>query len=101
MAHIAVQIQKVQLTVKEVLEGQELDRLSTAYSCQQKLLQAMNIEDSNLRRSALLDITHAAEDSRNMLMLSQRNCFRFNRMLYSPFCDKGPFFQKIVKARPI
>lgn len=77
MAHIAVQIQKVQLTVKEVLEGQELDRLSTAYSCQQKLLQAMNIEDSNLRRSALLDIAHTAEDSRNMLMLSQRKNLHF------------------------
>ena len=44
MAQIAEQIQVVQLAVEEVRQGQEYDRLATAYSCQQKLLQAMAIK---------------------------------------------------------
>ena len=44
MAQIAEQIQLVQVAVEEVRQGQEYDRLATAYSCQQKLLQAMAIK---------------------------------------------------------
>ena len=44
MAQIAEQIQVVQLAIEEVRQGQEYDRLAMAYSCQQKLLQAMKIK---------------------------------------------------------
>lgn len=44
MAHIAEQIQVVQLAIEEVRQGQEYDRLAMAYSCQQKLLQVMNLK---------------------------------------------------------
>ena len=47
MAQIAEEIQAVQLAVEEVRMGQEYDRLATAYSCQQKLLQAMEIKNLN------------------------------------------------------
>ena len=43
MAQIAEQIQFVQVAVEEVRQGQEYDRLATAYSCQQKLIQAAAI----------------------------------------------------------
>ena len=72
MAQIAEQIQDIQLAIEEIRQGQENDRLATAYSCQQKLLQAMKIRNSELRQMALLRITSDAEDSRNLLMLSQR-----------------------------
>lgn len=72
LAQIAEQIQAVQLAVDEVHQGQEYDRLATAYSCQQKLLQAMEINNPELRSIALLRLTSDAEDSRNMLMLSQK-----------------------------
>ena len=72
MAQIAEQIQIVQLAVEEVRMGQEYDRLATAYSCQQKLLQAMEIKNLELRAMALMQIASDAEDSRNLLMLSQK-----------------------------
>ena len=34
LAQIAEQIQEVQICVEEILQGQELDRLALAYSCQ-------------------------------------------------------------------
>lgn len=71
MAQIAEQIQLVQVAVEEVRQGQEYDRLATAYSCQQKLLQAMSIKNPELKAMALLRISSDAEDSRNLLMQSQ------------------------------
>ena len=71
MAQIAEQIQVVQLAIEEVRQGQEYDRLAMAYSCQQKLLQAMEIKHPELKAMALLQIASDAEDSRNLLMQSQ------------------------------
>ena len=71
MAQIAEQIQFVQLAVEEVRQGQEYDRLATAYSCQQKFLQAASMKNPELKAVALLGIASAAEDSRNLLMQSQ------------------------------
>lgn len=71
MAQIAEQIQNVQIAIEEVRQGQEYDRLATAYSCQQKLLQAMTIKNPELKAMALLRIASDAEDSRNLLMQSQ------------------------------
>lgn len=72
LAQIAEQIQMVQLAVEEVRQGQEYDRLATAYSCQQKLIQAMEIKNLALKEMALMQIASDAEDSRNLLMLSQK-----------------------------
>ena len=71
MAQIAEQIQMVQIAVEEIRQGQEYDRLATAYSCQQKLLQAMAIQNPRLKELALMQIASDAEDSRNLLMQSQ------------------------------
>jgi len=71
MAQIAEQIQLIQVAVEEVRQGQEYDRLATAYSCQQKLLQAMKLRNPELKAMALLRIASDAEDSRNLLMQSQ------------------------------
>ena len=77
MAQIAEQIQIVQLAIEEVRQGQEYDRLATAYSCQQKLLQAMEIKTPELKAMALLRIASDAEDSRNLLMQSQSASLMF------------------------
>lgn len=77
MAQIAEQIQAVQLAVEEVRMGQEYDRLATAYSCQQKLLQAMEIKNLELKAIALMQLAASAEDSRNLLMLSQKSNVEF------------------------
>ena len=71
MAQIAEQIQVVQLAIEEVRQGQEYDRLAMAYSCQQKLLQAMEMKNPELKAMALLQTASDAEDSRNLLMQSQ------------------------------
>ena len=52
MAQIAQQIQVVQSAVEDVRRGQEFDRLATAYSCQQKLLQALEIKNPSLKEHA-------------------------------------------------
>lgn len=77
MMQIAEQIQVVQRAVEEVRTGQEFDRLATAYSCQQRFLQAMEIKDPNLRATALIHLTASCEDSRNLLMLSQKYNVKF------------------------
>ena len=76
-AQIAEQIQQVQLAVEEIRQGQEYDRLAMAYSCQQKMLQAIEIKKPELKQLALLQIASDAENSRNLLMLSQKANVRF------------------------
>ncbi|MDO5141540.1 MAG: hypothetical protein Q4D31_00805, partial [Eubacteriales bacterium] len=71
MAQIAEEIHTVQLAIEEVRQGQEFDRLAMAYSCQQKLLQAIQIKNPELKAIALLRVASDAEDSRNLLMQSQ------------------------------
>lgn len=94
MAQIAEQIQVVQLAVEEVRQGQEHDRLATAYSCQQKFLQAMQIKNPQLRSMVLVQLAAAAEDSRNLLMLSQKSNVNF--------IAKQPesFFEKVLNGAP-
>lgn len=77
MAQIVEQIQQVQGAIEEVRQGQEYDRLAMAYSCQQKLLQAMQITKPELKERALLQIASSAEDSRNLLMQSQNANLQF------------------------
>lgn len=90
MAQIAEQIQAVQVAVEEVRMGQEYDRLATAYSCQQKLLQAMEIKNPELKAMALMQLASSAEDSRNLLMLSQKTNVEFITS------QPENFFQKIM-----
>lgn len=71
MAQIAEEIHTIQLAIEEVRQGQEFDRLAMAYSCQQKLLQAMQIKNPELKAMALMRLASDAEDSRNLLMQSQ------------------------------
>lgn len=79
MAQIAEQIQSVQFAIEEVRKGQEEDRLAIAHSCQQKLLQARTIKNPELKSRVLLQVISDAEDSRNLLMLSQRTNMSFIR----------------------
>lgn len=65
MAQIAEEIHMVQLAIEEVRQRQEFDRLAMAYSCQQKLLQAMQIKNPELKAMALMRIAFDSEDSRN------------------------------------
>ncbi|MFV0503780.1 MAG: hypothetical protein ACK5LT_07415 [Lachnospirales bacterium] len=92
MAQIAEQIQIVQIAIEEVRQGQEYDRLATAYSCQQKLLQAMEIKNSELKATALLRIALDAEDSRNLLMQSQSANLTFVKE------QPESFFGKIISG---
>lgn len=88
MAQIAEQIQLIQIAVEEVRQGQEYDRLATAYSCQQKLLQAMTIKNPELKAMALLRIASDAEDSRNLLMQSQNANLTFIKNQPESFLGK-------------
>lgn len=88
IAQIAEQIQVVQMAIEEVRQGQEFDRLATAYSCQQKLLQAMEIKNPNTKLMMLLRLVSDAEDSRNLLMKSQNANLNFIKNQPSTFWGK-------------
>jgi hypothetical protein len=92
MVQIAEEIQAVQLAVEEVHMGQEYDRLATAYSCQQKLLQAMEIKNPEIKAMALMQLASSAEDSRNLLMLSQKSNVEFIKD------QPENFIQKIISG---
>lgn len=94
MAQIAAQIQAVQQAIEEVRQGQEYDRLAMAYSCQQKLLQAMEIRNPTLKAMALLQIASDAEDSRNLLMQSQNSNLTFIKN------QPESFFRKLLSGAP-
>lgn len=79
LAQLSEQISDLQTIVEDVLRGQELDRLATAYSCQQKFIQAQQIKNLSLKKQALLQIAFSAEDSRNLLMQSQAENIDFIR----------------------
>ena len=92
MAQIAQQIQVVQRAIEEVRRGQEFDRLAIAYSCQQKLIQAMEINNPSLKEHALMQLISSAEDSRNLLMLSQKSNIEFIKK------QPESFFKKIFSS---
>lgn len=77
MAQIAAKIDQLHTKVEQVENGLETDRLATAYSLQQKFLHACSIKNPSLKSEALLKVAFDAEDSRNLLMLSQRNNLNF------------------------
>lgn len=97
LAQIAEQIEQIQISIEEVLRGQQLDRLALAYSCKQKLLQAQNIKAPALKTAALIQIAHSAEDSRNMLMQSQARALK-NIKEY-PTSTFGKFFKNNEKIK--
>ena len=92
MAQISEEIQLIQAAVEEVRQGLEYDRLATAYSCQQKLLQAMVIKNQDLKSMALLRVVLDAEDSRNLLMQSQNVNLTFIKN------QPDSFFKKLISG---
>lgn len=94
MAEISEQIKFVQVAVEEIRKGLEYDRLATAYSCQQKLLQVIEIKNPELRSMALIQLAFSAEDSRNLLMLSQKNNIEFIKD------QPENFIKKILSGSP-
>ena len=92
IAQIAEKIELVQRAVEDVRIGQEYDRLATAFSCQQKFLQARKIQNLELKNAALLRIAMDAEDSRNLLMQSQKANVDFIKE------QPESFWEKIIKS---
>ena len=88
IAQIAEEIHDVQLAVEEVRQGQEFDRLALAYSCRQKFFQALQIKNPKLKAEALIKIAFDAEDSRNLLMQSQKANLLFIKEQPEKFIDK-------------
>lgn len=92
LAQIAEEIQQVQNAIEDVRQGQEYDRLATAYSCRQKLFQAMEIKNPELKSMALIRIALDAEDSRNLLMQSQNANLTFIKE------QPDSFFGKLISG---
>ncbi len=77
LAQITEQLQEIQKTVKEILRGQENDRLAEAYACRQNLLTAATISNPALKYQALIHLAQSSETARQKLMLSQKETLAF------------------------
>lgn len=88
MAKVIGLIEDVQKEVGNVLRGLENDRIAGALSCKQKYLQAMKISNPSLKKDMLIRIIMDAEDTRNQLMLSQRENLNFIDKLPKTFTGK-------------
>ena len=91
MAQIAKQITEIQSIIEDIRRGQEQDRLATAFSCRQKLLQATLLTNPAIKQDALLRIAFDAEDSRNLLMQSQSSTI--TALMQEPDTVLGKFFR--------
>lgn len=72
LAQIAEEINSLNLGIENILKGQEDDRLALANTAKQKFLQARLIKKIDLKSALLLQVISDAEESRNLLMLSNR-----------------------------
>lgn len=72
LAQIAEEINSLNLGIENILKGQEDDRLALANTAKQKFLQARLIKNIDLKSALLLQVISDAEESRNLLMLSNR-----------------------------
>lgn len=77
MAQIVGQLQEIMQAVRDILRGQENDRLAEAYACRQNLLTALAITDPGLKYQALIHIAQTSEAARQKLMLSQKDTLDF------------------------
>lgn len=77
LAQITEQLQEIQKTVKEILRGQENDRLAEAYACRQNLLTAVTISNPALKYQVLMHVAQSSETARQKLMLSQKETLAF------------------------
>lgn len=77
MAQIVGLLQEITQTMRNVLRGQENDRLAEAYACRQNLLTAAMITEPGLKYQALIHIAQSSEAARQKLMLSQKDTLDF------------------------
>jgi len=54
LLQLSAEIKSIQKVVEEVRKGQEYDRLAVAYSCQQKFLQALQLEEYETEKQSLV-----------------------------------------------
>lgn len=88
LAKISANIQEVQKAVEKVRKGQENDRMAIVNSCQQRLLQAIEIKNIVLQQNALLHIISDAENAKNCLMLNQKENLQFIDKQPEGWCNK-------------
>lgn len=77
MAQILEQLGEITQAMRDILRGQENDRLAEAYACRQNLLTALMITEPWLKYQALLHIAQSSEAARQKLMLSQKDTLDF------------------------
>lgn len=70
IAEVSKQIQAIDESVKEVITGQQNDRLGLYYSGVSLYLEAMSIEDNDMKRELLAQSLKALTDSSFQLMLT-------------------------------
>ena len=86
MAQIAEQIQVINFAIEEVKQGQEYDRLATAYSCQQKLLQIMSFNNKDLKTNDIISISKQIISA--MKLCDERGLYHGAFRLDNVFIDK-------------
>lgn len=77
LAQIIEEVNSLNLGIENIIKSQEDDRLALANTCKQKFLQARCLKNINIKTSLLLQVISDAEESRNLLMLSNKASLKY------------------------
>lgn len=77
LAQIIEEVNSLNLGIENIIKSQEDDRLALANTCKQKFLQARCLKNIDVKTSLLLQVISDAEESRNLLMLSNKDSLKY------------------------
>ncbi|WP_130819543.1 hypothetical protein [Anaerococcus vaginimassiliensis] len=77
LAQIIEEVNSLNLGIENIIKSQEDDRLALANTCKQKFLQASCLKNIDVKTSLLLQVISDAEESRNLLMLSNKASLKY------------------------
>lgn len=77
LAQIIEEVNSLNLGIENIIKSQEDDRLALANTCKQKFLQARCLKNISIKTSLLLQVISDAEESRNLLMLSNKASLKY------------------------
>jgi hypothetical protein len=93
MAEIASQLEEINEKLDNILIGQQNDRLALADSCEQQLMEALNVDDPELKKYMLANVIKTGNDARFQLLRT----FEYDVKYFEDLPDCQSSIQIILK----
>lgn len=77
ISDMTYQLEEISAKLDKMLRGQQNDRLALVDSCEQQLLEALNVNDDVLRRYMLANVVKTSNDARAQLFRNFKDDIRF------------------------